>query len=84
MDWAFAKPSRLLSDHVSCIAIRVLCGLNFFVRSRPAPTKFKSPRTLRNLRNLARFQPAPHFFGLKPAAVRKLVKTHNEGKFLLQ
>jgi len=27
---------------------------------------------------------APHFFGLKPAPVRKLLKTHIQGKFLLQ
>jgi len=70
------------------IPIRVLRWLKFFVRFCPAPSKFKlaprpqefekscplPPRT----RTLpSRTRPAPHFFGLKPAAVRKLLKTHN-------
>jgi len=72
-------------------------GRNFLSAPAPHPQNLNSPRTRRNLRNLARSRPAPahfqhapaphtipthtrpalHFFGLKPAAVRKLLKTPN-------
>ena len=64
---------------------RVLRGLKFFVRSRrnlrnlarsrPAPAHFQpasAPQTIPT-----RTRRAPHSFGLKPAAVRKLLKTHD-------
>jgi len=61
------------------VLIRVLRGLKFFARSRPAPTKFKPAPHLQEFEKSCPLPPAPatHFFGPKSAAVRKLLKIDN-------
>ena len=73
---------------------------SFLSAPAPHPQNLNPPCTRTSLRNIARSHPhtfnpcplrrpsqpapAPHFFGLKPAPVRILLKTHYYGTFLLQ
>jgi len=64
--------------------IESCAGWNFLSAPASHPQNLNPPRTRKSSRNLARTRtlptqpaPAPHFFGLKPAPVRKLLKTPN-------
>ena len=83
--WWITHNQRNTTREVATIPTRVLHGLKFFVRTHTAPQNLNPPRTCMSLKNFARTCPAdhlnprspPHFFSLRFAPVRILLKTHN-------
>ena len=67
--------TQLTGIHLQAIGIRVLRGLKFCVWTHPAPAHFQPAPASQTIPTRA--HPTPHFFGLKPAPVWKLLKTHN-------